>query len=127
LPALPMPVPGAAVAPPQEAAPGSALPDSAPPATPRPAAALPGTPAPAAAPDAQGTSPAPGTFPADGAASLGQQPLSGTNPPLRGRAAIAALVGGAPNAAQLMLLGPLLAGGSLTVRETSATVPDGGR
>lgn len=127
LPALPMPVPGAAIAPPQEAAPGSALPDSAPPATPRPAAALPGKPAPAAAPEAQGTSPAPGTFPADGAASLGQHPSSGTNPPLRGRAAVAALVGGEPNAAQLMLLGPLLAGGSLTVRETSASVPDGGR
>ncbi|WP_280274657.1 MlaD family protein [Nocardia wallacei] len=41
---------------------------------------------------------------------------------LRGADAVAAVVGGRPNLAQLLLLGPVLAGGSVTV----TTVPEGG-
>ncbi|WP_280235680.1 MlaD family protein [Nocardia cyriacigeorgica] len=54
-----------------------------------------------------------------------------TTPPsteaLRGRAAVAALVGGEPNSAQLLLLGPALTGGSVTVHDTSASPRTGSR
>lgn len=125
LPPLPFPVPGAPTPPPPGTAPGSAPAGPAAPGTPRPAATTAGT-----AESGEATpqpEPAPGS-PADpGAASLTQQSAPATTRPLRGRAAVAALVGGEPNAAQLLLLGPVLAGGSLVVRDTAASGPNGGR
>ncbi|MEV5649745.1 MCE family protein [Nocardia sp. NPDC052254] len=52
-----------------------------------------------------------------GAAGPGVRPVA-----LRGPAAVAAVVGGVPNMAQLLLLGPILAGGYLTVGDA----PEGG-
>ncbi|MBF6456157.1 MlaD family protein [Nocardia cyriacigeorgica] len=123
LPPLPFLVPGGPIPPAPATSPESAPPAPAGPGTPR--SALPGSSSPDSSPAAHPDRTAvPGSRRAGaGAAEAGQ---SASARPLRGRAAVAALVGGEPNAAQLLLLGPVLAGGSLTVRDTTG-VQDGGR
>ncbi|MGW4246551.1 mammalian cell entry protein, partial [Nocardia sp. NPDC004722] len=54
-------------------------------------------------------------------ASTGEAPAAAAPAGLRGTDAIAALVGGKPNAAQVLLLTPILAGGSLVPADGGAS------
>ncbi|WP_068052385.1 MlaD family protein [Nocardia xishanensis] len=95
-------------------------------AGPQPTLALPGLEAAPVIPGIPGLSAIPGlpaipgiTVPA--AATPAARPIAGG----RGHAGVAAIVGGQPTAAQLLLLTPLLAGGSVTVYDTVPT--EGGK
>ncbi|WP_280182524.1 MlaD family protein [Nocardia cyriacigeorgica] len=115
--------PGTAGAAPAGDLPGSRGPTAGP-AGPQPnAATTPGTAPSGAAPAAvpgrstsAGATPAAASFPA-GPQRMVPLPASGARPvtTVRGHAAVAQIVGGKPNAAQLLLLTPLLAGGSVEV------------
>ncbi|RDI51867.1 MlaD family protein [Nocardia mexicana] len=81
------------------------------------------TPPPAAAPGPQLLPSIPGLpqIPGITAPASHRDPAPGTRPAaLRGPDAVAAIVGGRPNMAQLLLLSPALAGGSVTVSEGGA-------
>ncbi|MFC8042118.1 MCE family protein [Nocardia sp. NPDC057353] len=119
------PVPGASTpgtpAPGVEPAPAAA--DGLAPGAEQPGAETPEGAAPGGAPvDGQGFGPAAaGLERAVPGAPGTAQPVAGTGPlRLRGAAAVAALVGGKPTAAQLLLLTPLLAGGSLEIHDGGA-------
>ncbi|UGT63607.1 MlaD family protein [Nocardia asteroides] len=98
---------------------------------PAPGAGQPGTPGAGApqdvAPDGQDFGPAAGRLDPDRPAAAvpgapgTAKPVAATRPlRLRGAAAVAALTGGKPTAAQLLLLTPLLAGGSLEIHDGGA-------
>ncbi|WP_024802094.1 MlaD family protein [Nocardia sp. BMG51109] len=122
-----------AVAPPQDYPPqmqprwldaAGPQPAPAPAPTPQPGAlGIPGTPGAPLLPGIPGLPPIPGiTAPAANRSPAPDSTAPGVHPAaLRGPDAVAAIVGGRPNMAQLLLLGPALAGGSVTV----STMPEG--